>query len=270
MENPEVYNQQNIGFGAILGAAQLDALPPPHANHVHNDAVDPRDLPKIQAWVDQCCQKHVVVTGQCGLIRQMSGGGVAFQRTNGTIGYDSNDYGAYITNAQKRCHVVFESFKQSFMQLDRVTLVADSTKQLITLLQSIDSHFAQSAVAYCTRGEFCEVWKHLDIQMSGTMRVRDAVTRAKTLTASLILSQEHTDYVIKQLSKELVRLEEYVAQYLRNQPMFHVRAWNLMKNWTEKINELAVLESKQVESTGLWQTLFEKIPRSRPTKAACR
>ena len=73
---------------------------------------------------------------------------------------------------------------------------------------------------------------------------------------------------IEQLSDEFVRLEEYVAQYLHGRSMFNARAWKLIKNWMEKIKELSELERNQGESNGLWQTFFETLPRSRPTKSA--
>jgi hypothetical protein len=278
MEDPRVYNQPNIGFGAVLGVALLDELPPQPMNMKpvrHHNIVDDSDIPKIQAWVEQCRQKHEHMSApeQCRLIRQMSGGGVPFHRPDGTLGYDSNDYGAYITDTQKRCHIIFDAFKHSFIQQSSDVSVADvsvadNSKQLISLLQQIDNHFARSAITSCTQGKFCEMWKYLDIAIGGNVHMSQTVGLIKTFAAPLVLSPEHTKMAIEQLSAEFVRLEEYVAQYLHGRSMFNARAWKLMKNWMEKIKELSELERNQGESNGLWQTFFETLPRSRPTKSA--
>ena len=276
-QNEQNQNEQNINrFNEADLLDQWVQLPPRPVGapvRYQEPQVNPADVQKINNWVEQCRQKHgtTVQMQPYGLIRQFSGPGVQYQRPDGTIGYDANDYGAYITNCKKDYNTIFDTYQEIFA-LDRDTLdrdTLDRDAQLLSLLEQIDTDHIKTAITFCRLGKFCEMWKVLNIASVyiSSPDVLQSIRQAKTLAASIILSIEHTKMITDQISNKLIQLEEYTVRYLLEKPRFQTRAWNLNQYCFENIQELSHLERNFHENRS-WVQLYETLPRSRPSKSA--
>jgi hypothetical protein len=213
----------------------------------------------VDAWIKSCGQPEPGSSRSTTLIRQTSRlGEIIGMNENGEPIFDTNDYGDFLIQTNKRCAKIFSAYFQSLdiqsQSVERFGTWKNLTEENLVKLETgfktlpedeLGSFYINQAKGFLRNRNkhvpfnLCEAWVLLN--SFGANSTPTAVTVCnfnKKLLADFIISIEHTQVCISLLRKELNMLKSYVREFLYRKPQFHYRVWNQFHSYLKKINEL--------------------------------